>query len=61
MMFEWTFEFGWFEDYEVEIPVMSGGIYAITKRWFVESGERKLFLGILHIHASIQRHPLAVC
>ncbi|KAL8432077.1 hypothetical protein ACSSS7_004880 [Eimeria intestinalis] len=39
MMFEWTFEFGWFEDLEEEIPVMSGGILAITKEWWTESGK----------------------
>ncbi|KAL8273925.1 hypothetical protein Esti_002248 [Eimeria stiedai] len=38
MMFEWTFEFSWFEDLEEEIPVMSGGILAITKEWWKESG-----------------------
>lgn len=39
MMFEWTFEFGWFEDMEEEIPVMSGGILAMTKEWWKESGK----------------------
>ncbi|KAL8438719.1 hypothetical protein Efla_001267 [Eimeria flavescens] len=39
MMFEWTFEFGWFEDMEEEIPLMSGGILAITKEWWEESGK----------------------
>lgn len=39
MMFEWTFEFGWFEDLEEEIPVMSGGIMAMTKEWWKESGK----------------------
>lgn len=39
MMFEWTFEFGWFEDMEEEIPVMSGGILAMTKEWWEESGK----------------------
>ena len=38
-MFEWTFEFGWFEDLEEEIPVMSGGIMAMTKEWWKNSGE----------------------
>ncbi|XP_022587310.2 polypeptide N-acetylgalactosaminyltransferase 2 [Cyclospora cayetanensis] len=39
MMFEWTFEFGWFEDLEEEIPLMSGGILAMTKEWWLESGK----------------------
>ncbi|PFH37900.1 putative polypeptide n-acetylgalactosaminyltransferase 12 [Besnoitia besnoiti] len=38
MMFEWTFEFGWFEDLEDEVPVLSGGILAMTKKWWLESG-----------------------
>ncbi|CBZ52985.1 UDP-N-acetyl-D-galactosamine:polypeptide N-acetylgalactosaminyltransferase T2 [Neospora caninum Liverpool] len=38
MMFEWTFEFGWFEDQEDEVPVLSGGILAMTKKWWFESG-----------------------
>nr|PIM05135.1 putative polypeptide n-acetylgalactosaminyltransferase 12 [Toxoplasma gondii COUG] len=38
MMFEWTFEFGWFEDLEDEVPVLAGGILAMTKKWWIESG-----------------------
>ncbi|KAF4742886.1 hypothetical protein FOZ62_004274, partial [Perkinsus olseni] len=39
MMFDWGLQFDWFEDGNDEVPVMSGGLYAITKRWWHESGE----------------------
>eukprot|EP00918_Siedleckia_nematoides_P008731 GHVU01019177.1.p1 GENE.GHVU01019177.1~~GHVU01019177.1.p1 ORF type:complete len:517 (+),score=74.41 GHVU01019177.1:206-1552(+) len=39
MMFDWTFEFGWYEDLTQEVPLSSGGIIAITKRWWEESGK----------------------
>ncbi|KAF4662075.1 hypothetical protein FOL47_006405 [Perkinsus chesapeaki] len=39
MMFDWGLQFSWFEDHNDEVPVMSGGLYAITKKWWHESGE----------------------
>ncbi|KAH0473487.1 MAG: hypothetical protein KVP17_000220 [Porospora cf. gigantea B] len=39
MMFEWNFAFHWFEDGSDWVPCMSGGLYAITQRWWHESGE----------------------
>ncbi|KAF4688499.1 hypothetical protein FOZ60_002769 [Perkinsus olseni] len=39
MMFDWGLQFDWFEDGNDEVPVMSGGLYAITKKWWHESGE----------------------
>eukprot|EP00922_Rhytidocystis_sp_ex-Travisia-forbesii_P029897 GHVS01043852.1.p1 GENE.GHVS01043852.1~~GHVS01043852.1.p1 ORF type:complete len:636 (+),score=65.96 GHVS01043852.1:230-1909(+) len=39
MMFEWTFEFGWYDDFTDEVPVSAGGILAMTKKWWTESGK----------------------
>eukprot|EP00922_Rhytidocystis_sp_ex-Travisia-forbesii_P021634 GHVS01031676.1.p1 GENE.GHVS01031676.1~~GHVS01031676.1.p1 ORF type:complete len:700 (-),score=123.67 GHVS01031676.1:155-2254(-) len=39
MMFEWTFEFGWYDDLTDEVPVSAGGILAMTKKWWTESGK----------------------
>eukprot|EP00921_Rhytidocystis_pertsovi_P012470 GHVQ01020277.1.p1 GENE.GHVQ01020277.1~~GHVQ01020277.1.p1 ORF type:complete len:823 (+),score=115.54 GHVQ01020277.1:338-2470(+) len=39
MMFEWNFEFGWYDDLTDEVPVSAGGILAMTKRWWEESGK----------------------
>eukprot|EP00920_Eleutheroschizon_duboscqi_P019418 GHVT01045980.1.p1 GENE.GHVT01045980.1~~GHVT01045980.1.p1 ORF type:complete len:744 (+),score=47.18 GHVT01045980.1:700-2931(+) len=39
MMFMWNFEFHWYEDFDRTIPVLSGGILAITRRWWEESGK----------------------
>eukprot|EP00811_Abedinium_folium_P035169 NODE_7986_length_1532_cov_8.426335.p1 GENE.NODE_7986_length_1532_cov_8.426335~~NODE_7986_length_1532_cov_8.426335.p1 ORF type:complete len:413 (+),score=117.66 NODE_7986_length_1532_cov_8.426335:120-1241(+) len=39
MMFDWKFDFDWFDDDSNIVPCMSGGIYAISRRWWFESGE----------------------
>eukprot|EP01067_Filipodium_phascolosomae_P007243 Filipodium_phascolosomae@DN5747_c0_g1_i1.p1 len=39
MMFSWDLSFQWFEDFNDLVPCMSGGLYAITKRWWIESGQ----------------------
>ena len=37
--FDWTLFFNWFEDGSDLVPCMSGGLFAISKRWWHESGE----------------------
>ncbi|KAH8582723.1 extracellular with a signal peptide followed by a family 2 glycosyltransferase and ricin domains [Cryptosporidium sp. chipmunk genotype I] len=39
MMFDWNFEFNWYEDFTDIIPIASGGLYAITREWWEESGK----------------------
>ncbi|KAK6587956.1 glycosyl transferase [Cryptosporidium xiaoi] len=39
MMIEWNFEFHWYDDGLKEVPIASGGIMMITKRWWEESGK----------------------
>ncbi|EER06003.1 UDP-N-acetyl-D-galactosamine:polypeptide N-acetylgalactosaminyltransferase T4, putative [Perkinsus marinus ATCC 50983] len=39
MMFDWGLGFNWFEDDNDLVPIMSGGLLGITKRWWYESGE----------------------
>lgn len=39
MMIEWNFAFHWYDDGLPEIPITSGGILMITKRWWEESGK----------------------
>ncbi|KAF4752128.1 hypothetical protein FOZ63_021512 [Perkinsus olseni] len=39
MMFDWGLGFNWFEDGNDLVPIMSGGLLGITKRWWYESGE----------------------
>eukprot|EP00386_Alphamonas_edax_P007468 GDKI01024873.1.p1 GENE.GDKI01024873.1~~GDKI01024873.1.p1 ORF type:complete len:529 (-),score=93.60 GDKI01024873.1:25-1611(-) len=39
MMFDWSLEFNWFEDDDDLVPCMSGGLLAMTKRWWNESGK----------------------
>merc|ERR1719316_1870926 len=39
MMFDWTLFFQWFEDFNDLVPCMSGGLFAITREWWHESGE----------------------
>nr|AAQ95176.2 UDP-N-acetyl-D-galactosamine:polypeptide N-acetylgalactosaminyltransferase T4 [Cryptosporidium parvum] len=39
MMFDWNFEFNWYEDFTDVIPIASGGLYAITREWWEESGK----------------------
>lgn len=38
MMFDWTFEFDWFEDLSPYVPILPGGIQLITRKWWEESG-----------------------
>jgi hypothetical protein len=35
MIFRWTFEFSWYVDNTNYIPIISGGILAVTKKWWV--------------------------
>ncbi|KAK6588357.1 UDP-N-acetyl-D-galactosamine [Cryptosporidium xiaoi] len=39
MMFDWNFEFNWYEDFTETVPIASGGLYAITREWWDESGK----------------------
>eukprot|EP00930_Biecheleria_cincta_P053893 TRINITY_DN396_c0_g1_i4.p1 TRINITY_DN396_c0_g1~~TRINITY_DN396_c0_g1_i4.p1 ORF type:complete len:511 (+),score=65.55 TRINITY_DN396_c0_g1_i4:22-1533(+) len=39
MMFDWSLFFNWFEDGNDLVPCMSGGLFAITRAWWHESGE----------------------
>lgn len=39
MMFDWRLQFNWLDDGTDLVPCMSGGLFAITKRWWHESGE----------------------
>ncbi|KAL7069118.1 glycosyl transferase, group 2 family protein [Cryptosporidium serpentis] len=39
MMIEWSFAFHWYDDGLDEVPIASGGILMITKRWWEESGK----------------------
>jgi len=42
MMFDWTLACGWMDGVSSdthEVPIMVGGIYAITRQWWHESGE----------------------
>ncbi|KAF7458549.1 putative polypeptide n-acetylgalactosaminyltransferase 12 [Cryptosporidium felis] len=39
MMFDWNFEFNWYEDFTDTIPIASGGLYAIAREWWDESGK----------------------
>merc|ERR1719321_1770578 len=39
MMFDWGLDFNWFEDDNDLVPVASGGLLGITRRWWHESGE----------------------
>jgi len=38
MIFQWNFNFRWFDDGTDEIPIMSGGLLLISKRWWDETG-----------------------
>jgi glycosyltransferase involved in cell wall biosynthesis len=39
MMFDWSLQFNWFDDGNDEVPVLSGGLFAVTKHWWHEGGE----------------------
>ena len=39
MMFDWSLQFDWFEDGKDTVPVMSGGLLAIHRLWWFESGQ----------------------
>ncbi len=39
MMFDWGLGFNWFDDGNDWVPIMSGGLLAITRRYWHESGE----------------------
>ena len=39
MMFDWALQFDWFEDGNDLVPVMSGGLLGIHRRWWFESGQ----------------------
>ncbi|CAD7966870.1 unnamed protein product [Amoebophrya sp. A25] len=39
MMFDWTFEFHWFDDKENDdVPILSGGLLLLSRRWWDEVG-----------------------
>uniref|UniRef100_A0A0G4I9Y1 Glycosyltransferase 2-like domain-containing protein n=1 Tax=Chromera velia CCMP2878 TaxID=1169474 RepID=A0A0G4I9Y1_9ALVE len=38
MMFDWSLAFNWFDDGNDLVPCMSGGLLAMSKRWWTESG-----------------------
>lgn len=39
MMFDWDLSFHWFSNEDDWVPCMSGGLLAISKKWWHESGE----------------------
>eukprot|EP00913_Durusdinium_trenchii_P030825 g28870.t1 len=60
MMFDWTLFFNWFEDGSDVVPCMSGGLFAISKKWWHESGEYDYGMnmwGAENIEQSIRRRP----
>ena len=57
MMFDWALGFNWFDDGNDWVPIMSGGLLAITRRWFYEGGEyddKMLFWGGENIEQSVR-------
>jgi len=57
MMFDWGLGFNWFDDGNDWVPVMSGGLLAITRRYWYESGEyddKMLFWGGENIEQSVR-------
>lgn len=39
MMFDWGMDFNWFDDHNDLVPVASGGLFGISRKWWHESGE----------------------
>ena len=57
MMFDWGLGFNWFDDGDDWVPVMSGGLLAITRRYWYESGEyddKMLYWGGENIEQSVR-------
>lgn len=57
MMFDWTLFFQWFEDFNDLVPCMSGGLFAISRQWWHESGEydyQMMMWGAENIEQSIR-------
>jgi glycosyltransferase involved in cell wall biosynthesis len=57
MMFDWTLFFQWFEDFNDLVPCMSGGLFAISRKWWHESGEydyQMMMWGAENIEQSIR-------
>lgn len=57
MMFDWTLFFQWFEDFNDIVPCMSGGLFAISRQWWHESGEydyQMMMWGAENIEQSIR-------
>merc|ERR1719327_2442981 len=57
MMFDWTLSFEWFEDFNDIVPCMSGGLFAISRKWWHESGEydyQMMMWGAENIEQSIR-------
>ncbi|EZG51527.1 glycosyltransferase-like family 2 protein [Gregarina niphandrodes] len=38
MMFDWDLRFNWFEDDDDEVPIMSGGLLALSRQWWEYTG-----------------------
>lgn len=38
MMFDWALQFNWFDDGNDDVPCLSGGLFAVTKKWWWEGG-----------------------
>merc|ERR1719158_2029654 len=45
MMFEWDFNFHWYDDGNDEVPIMSGGLLLMTKRYWSAGPPGPLVLG----------------
>jgi len=57
MMFDWSLMFNWFEDFNDLVPCMSGGLFAISTKWWHESGEydyQMMMWGAENIEQSIR-------